>query len=106
MRRHWAWERWEQNLRGRRGRTHLLHFAAEFAATLDLNLGVFKLARHFAGGTDMQMVTAVNDLVQFAFDFNGSSSDFAGDFSRLANKDFFRGQLAIYGAVNGGFWVR
>jgi hypothetical protein len=52
----------------------------------------------------MQVVAAVNDLVHFAFDLNGAGGDFTGDFSRLANKDFFRGQLSIDGAVDRGFF--
>ena len=57
----------------------MLHFATEFAAALNLDLGIFKLAGYFAGCTYVQMVTAMNDLVQFAFDFNTAGRDFAGD---------------------------
>ena len=82
----------------------MLHFAAEFAATLNLNLRIFELAGDLAGGTDVQMVTAMDHLVQLAFDFNTAGRDFAGDLAGLANKYFLSGQFAIDRAVDRGFF--
>jgi hypothetical protein len=50
----------------------------------------------------VQVIAAVNNLMQFAFHFNAAGSDFASDFSRLANENFFSGELPINRAVNSG----
>mgnify|MGYP003328179427 CR=1 FL=1 len=82
----------------------MLHLASEFTASLNLNLRVFKLARNLAGGSDVQVIAAVNNLMQFAFHFNTAGSDLASDFARLANEDFFSGKLTIDRSINGGFF--
>jgi len=51
----------------------------------------------------MQMVTAMDHLMQFAFNFNAASSHFARDFSGLTNKNFLSSQFAVNSTVDGRF---
>ena len=82
----------------------MLHLASEFTASLNLNLRVFELARNLAGGSDVQVIAAMYDLVQLTFDFDASCRDLARDLARLTNEDFFSGKLTIDRSINGGFF--
>ena len=52
----------------------------------------------------MQVVAAMDNLVQFTFDLDAAGSDFTGDLAGLAYENFFGSELTVDGAVDSCFF--